>query len=96
MRDDATGGVFVKALHHGRPVRLIETTGECAIVLDEGRQIVVPLSAPELVIDPTDKQVAAATNANSWFGVEGDRAADFCAMRAASCRPRSGNPGGKR
>lgn len=62
----------MKALYQGRLVRLIETTGECAIVLDQGRQSIVPLSAPELVIDPTDRQAAAATNVNRWFGVEGE------------------------
>ena len=53
---------------------------ECAIVLDEERQIIVPLSARELVIDPTDKQIAGATNVSRWFGVEGDRATEFRAM----------------
>ncbi len=86
----------MNAMYQGRLVRLVETSGECAIVLIQARQIIVPLSAPELFIDPTDNEVAAATNVNRRFSVEGDRAADFRAMRAASCRPRSGNPGGKR
>ena len=63
----------MKALYQGRLVRLIETSGECAIVLDERHQGIVPLSAQELVIDPTDRQAAAATNVDRWFAVEGQR-----------------------
>jgi hypothetical protein len=71
--------VVVKALCSGRLCRIVEVSSD--ITLEEsGREFVVPLSDEALVIDPTDNEVADATNLRELYGLDDDAADRFRRM----------------
>jgi hypothetical protein len=70
----------VNALYRNRLCRLVETSGGVTILADDQRELTVRLASDELVVDPTDEQVAAADNLGSWYKVEGREAEDLRAM----------------
>jgi hypothetical protein len=80
----------VKAQYRNRLCRLVETSGDVAILADEQRELTVHLASDELVLDPTDKQVAAADNLTSWYKVEGREAEDLRAMLCGGWRTGAG------
>jgi len=52
----------VKVLYQNRLCVLVETTGDVAILAHGQHTSTVPLGSAELIVDPTDEQVAEADN----------------------------------
>ncbi len=48
----------MKALFRNRLYTLVETVGAVAVLVNEEGELTVSLGAPELVVDPTDDEVA--------------------------------------
>lgn len=69
----------MKALYQNRLYRVVEARAEMVLV-DGERELSVPFDAKDLVIDPTDRQVAEADNLNDWCCVERMAAEDLRAM----------------
>jgi hypothetical protein len=70
----------MKAIYRNRLCRLVETTGDVAL-LDEGEhRLIVPLGSVDLVIDPTDEQLAGVDNLRGVYGLDEEASYDFRAM----------------
>ena len=59
----------MKALYQNRLCVMLETTGDVVILLHGPDTFAVPLGSAELVVDPTDPQVAGADDAPITDGV---------------------------
>ena len=59
----------MKALYHNRLCVMVETTGDVAILAQGPDIFAVALGSAELIVDPTDAQVARADDAPSTDAV---------------------------
>ena len=69
----------MKALYRNRVCYVIDT-GPDITLDDDGRHFVVQFSDADLIVDPTDAQVADADNLSQLYGVNEDATNDFRAM----------------
>ena len=69
----------MKALYNNRLCDVVEASADLTLA-DEGRQFTVSFGDDQLVVDPTDRQVADADNLAAWYGLDPDAAKKFRAM----------------
>lgn len=69
----------MKALYRNRLCSVVEA-GEEITLVDDGPEFRVSFRDPDLVIDPTDSQVADVDNLTQWSGIKGQAANDLRAM----------------
>jgi hypothetical protein len=69
----------VKALYNNRLCDVVEASSDVTLA-DEGRQFTVSFGDVELVVDPTDQQVADADNRGQWYGLDDEAARNLRAM----------------
>jgi hypothetical protein len=72
-------GDLVKALYKKRLCYVVET-GSDVTLDDDGRQFAVQFGDVDLVIDPTDAQVADADNLGELYGIDENATNDIRAM----------------
>ena len=77
----------MKAMYRNRLCSLIETVGDLAVLANEDGELPVSLGDKELVVDPTDEEIAGAENLPQWYGVGGERVADLRALLRGESPP---------
>ena len=63
----------MKALYDNRIYNVVDVVLDILLEGLDGRQLSVDLSDERLVVDPTDSEVADASNLAEWYGVDDER-----------------------
>jgi hypothetical protein len=64
----------MKAIYDSRIYNVVDVVLDIILEGRDGKQISVDLSDERLIVDPTDSEVADASNLAEWYGVDSDRA----------------------
>ena len=69
----------MKAVYNNRICAVLEA-GYDLTLSDKGQQVTVSFGDAQLIIDPTDEQVAGADNLDEWYGLDDEGTKDLAAM----------------
>jgi len=70
----------MKALYDNRIYNVVDVVLDIILEERDGKQFSVDLSDERLNVDPTDSEVADASNLAEWYGVDGEAAKRLRAM----------------
>jgi hypothetical protein len=62
------------ACYKNRIYNVVDVAGDLTLASNGIDPFDVSFSDPELIVDPTDEEVAAAENLSEWYGIGGERA----------------------
>ena len=64
----------MKALYDNRIYNVVDVAGDLILEEGAGKAFAVDLRDERLIVDPTDDEVAEATNLAAWYGVDDESA----------------------
>jgi len=64
----------MKALYDNRIYNVVDVVLDIILEERDGKQFSVDLSDERLIVDPTDSDVAEASNLAEWYGIDDERA----------------------
>jgi hypothetical protein len=64
---------MMKALYNNRIYQVVEADGDLVLKGSDGVALTVDYGDEELIVDPTDSEIADADNLADWYGVGDER-----------------------